>query len=581
MKVLFKKIWRILGEDQRKGSFIFLLLIFFTTFFELLSISAVIPVVGVFFTQDNQSLNFFNYDLSYLFDYYSRYTLIAISASFFVIVFLIKSLILTIVSKLESKFIFEIQNDISKRIFGNILKEDLIFVNKKNSSEFLSILKEEVSLFGNALIFYIQLFFDLFLIFSILVFLIFLYPSITFIILLVLTIFGIIFYNLVNKKIIQLGIDNTIAQSETNKKILEAISLIKEIKIYNKFDFFKKRYDIFNDKRHEIAEKIYFFQKLPKYWFEFAAIFVFSLIFFIIATSDRNMVEVTVLLSVYAVSSIKLAPSVNKVIVSIQGIKFSNSSINLLDNLLFLRTNTILDKKLKDKKHIKKIDSFLEIRNLTFRYDKRLILDNLNLKISKGSIIGIKGLTGSGKSTLCNILLGLIDSYDGSIEVDGENIKDNLEHWQDLISYVPQSIYLTDETIEQNILFGEKFDSNKSENYKNIVKALKLDDIKHHKIYSSDKNKEITLGDRGASISGGQAQRIALARALYKNREFIILDEFTNGLDKDTEKKILDFITMFKNNKTIIIISHKDSTLNICNEVYLLDNAQLKKTSSV
>ena len=109
------------------------------------------------------------------------------------------------------------------------------------------------------------------------------------------------------------------------------------------------------------------------------------------------MVEVTVLLSVYAVSSIKLAPSVNKVIVSIQGIKFSNSSINLLDNLLFLRTKTILDKKLKDKKHIKKIDSFLEIRNLTFRYDKRLILDNLNLKISKGSIIGIKGLTGSGK----------------------------------------------------------------------------------------------------------------------------------------------------------------------------------------
>ena len=336
-------------------------MIFLTTFFELLSISAVIPVVGVFFTQDNQSLNFFNYDLSYLFDYYSRYTLIAISASFFVIVFLIKSLILTIVSKLESKFIFEIQNDISKRIFGNILKEDLIFVNKKTARIPLDI-KEKVSLFGNALIFYIQLFFDLFLIFSILVFLIFLYPSITFIILLVLTIFGIIFYNLVNKKIIQLGIDNTIAQSETNKKILEAISLIKEIKIYNKFDFFKKRYDIFNDKRHEIAEKIYFFQKLPKYWFEFAAIFVFSLIFFIIATSDRNMVEVTVLLSVYAVSSIKLAPSVNKVIVSIQGIKFSNSSINLLDNLLFLRTKTILDKKLKDKKHIKKIDSFLEIR---------------------------------------------------------------------------------------------------------------------------------------------------------------------------------------------------------------------------
>ncbi len=580
MRVLLKKIWRILDKDQRKGSYVFLLLIFLTTFFELLSISAVIPVVGIFFTQDNQSLNFFNYDLSYLFDYYSRYTLIAISAGLFVIIFLIKSLILTIVSKLESKFIFEIQNDISKRIFENILQEDLIFINKKNSSEFLSILKEEVSLFGNALIFYIQLFFDLFLIFSILVFLIFLYPSITFIILLVLTIFGIIFYNLVNKKIIQLGMDNTIAQSETNKKILEAISLIKEIKIYNKFDFFKKRYDVFNDKRHEIAEKIYFFQKLPKYWFEFAAIFVFSLIFFIIATSDRNMVEVTVLLSVYAVSSIKLAPSVNKVIVSIQGIKFSNSSINLLDNLLFLRTKTILDKKLKDKNHIKKIDSFLEIRNLTFRYDKRLILDNLNLKISKGSIIGIKGLTGSGKSTFCNILLGLIDSYDGSIEVDGENIKDNLENWQDLISYVPQSIYLTDETIEQNILFGEKFDSNKSENYKNIIKALNLDDIKHHKIYSSDKNNEITLGDRGASISGGQAQRIALARALYKNREFIILDEFTNGLDKDTEKKILNFITKFKNNKTIIIISHKDSTLNICNEVYLLDNAQLKKTSS-
>ena len=579
MKILFKKIWRILGEDQRKGSYIFLFLIFITTFLELLSISAVIPLVGIFFTQNNQSLNFFNYDFSFLFNEYSRSNLIIISASFLVIIFLIKSLIMTLVSKLESKFIFKIQNDISKRIFRNILEKDLLFINKKNSSEFLSILKEEVSLFGNALAYYIQLFFDLFLIFSILIFLIFLYPSITLIILLLLSIFVTIFYNLVNKKIIKLGIDNTVAQSETNKKIIEALSLIKEIKIYNKLNFFKERYDIYNDKRHEISEKIYFYQKIPKYWFEFAAIFVFSIIFFIIASSDSNMVEVTVLLSVYAVSSVKLAPCVNKLITSIQSIKFSNNSINLIDNLLFLRTKAS-ENQLKNIKKIQKINNSIEVKDLTFRYDKRLILDNLNLKITKGSIIGIKGLTGSGKSTLCNILLGLIDNYKGSIEVDGEDIKNNLRLWQNLVSYVPQNVYLTDETIEKNILFGDKLEGDKIENYKNIVKALQLEDIKHHKTSSSGKTTEITLGDRGATISGGQAQRIALARALHKNKEFIILDEFTNGLDKKTEQQILHFIKMLKGKKTIIIISHKNLTLEICNEVYLLDNAQLKKITN-
>ena len=569
-----------MSEDQRKGSYIFLLLIFLTTFLELLSISAVIPVVGIFFTQDNQSFQFLNYDFTFLFNEYSRSTLIGISAIFLATLFLIKSTIMTFVSKLESKFIFKIQNDISKRIFGNILEKDLIFINKKNSSEFLSMLKEEVSLFGSALAYYIQLFFELFLIFSILVFLIFLYPYITLIILILLIVFVTVFYILVNKKVIKLGTDNTIAQSETNKKILEAISLIKEIKIYNKLNFFKKRYDIFNDKRHFISEKIYFYQKIPKYWFEFVAIFVFSVIFFIIASSNRNIVELSVLLSVYAVSSVKLAPSVNRVIVSIQSIKFSNSSINLLDNLLFLRTKTIPENQTKDKEKIKKIKNFLEVKDLTFRYDKRLILDNLNLKITKGSIIGIKGSTGSGKSTFCDILLGLIDNYEGSIEVDGKNIKNDLKLWRDLVSYVPQRVYLTDETIEKNILFGDKLDGNKIENYKNIVKALKLDDIKHHKTYSSDETTESTLGDRGVSISGGQAQRIALARALHKNKEFIILDEFTNGLDKKTEQQILHFIEMLKGKKTIIIISHNNSTLSICNEVYLLDNAQLKKITN-
>ena len=223
---------------------------------------------------------------------------------------------------------------------------------------------------------------------------------------------------------------------------------------------------------------------------------------------------------------------------------------------------------------VKKIDNFqnnLEFKKVSFSYkdNNKLVLENLNLKINKGEFIGIIGASGSGKTTLINLITGLLKPTSGEIYFDNNNIK-NLSI-NSLISYVPQDIFLLDETIDKNIAFG--IEQNKID-YKKIENTVR--DINIDKIYNKWINKKNTLGDFGGKLSGGQKQRIGIARAMYKDSPILLLDESTSSLDKKSEDKFIEQINKIRGKKTIIIVSHRDNALKFCEKIYKLENKTLR-----
>jgi ABC-type multidrug transport system fused ATPase/permease subunit len=215
----------------------------------------------------------------------------------------------------------------------------------------------------------------------------------------------------------------------------------------------------------------------------------------------------------------------------------------------------------------------IEIKNIKVFYNNpnKTVLNNISLKISKGDCVGIIGKSGAGKSTLLDTLMGLIKPNAGNILVDGKSIYKNLRSWQKLIGYVPQSIYLIDDSIEKNIAFGENEQDINIRNLINCAKDAEIFDL----INNLPKKEKSLVGEKGSKLSGGEKQRIAIARSLYISPEIIIFDEATSSLDAQTEKKIVDSIKKLSKNKTVIIVSHKISSLNICNKIYEMKNGKI------
>tara|TARA_B100001115_G_C15734235_1_gene357832 strand:- start:122 stop:895 length:774 start_codon:yes stop_codon:yes gene_type:complete len=233
-----------------------------------------------------------------------------------------------------------------------------------------------------------------------------------------------------------------------------------------------------------------------------------------------------------------------------------------------------MEKNLKNKNLSDlKFNDLIEIKNLNFSYEEQgnKIIDNLNFKILKGKKIGFIGISGSGKSTILNLIIGLLKPDKGTIEIDGKSIENNLRNWQNLITYIPQEIYLIDDTIKKNIAFGveeKEIDENK------IDMALKYSESKEF-VNNLPKKIDTIVGDKGTRLSGGQKQRIGIARALYNLKDIIVIDEGTSSLDVENEKNIIENIFLLGKNKTLLMISHNHETLKSCDELILIENGTI------
>ena len=292
----------------------------------------------------------------------------------------------------------------------------------------------------------------------------------------------------------------------------------------------------------------------------------FGIIVFIITylvwKYENNISAVLSIISMFVLALYRLMPSVNRIMSSYNQILFYHKSLEIVHNDLMYDSEDLGNQEVSFKENI-------SLDNITFEYEEnKPVLRNINLTIKKGSKVAFVGESGSGKSTLVDIIIGLYKSKSGKMHSDNTNIDDsNIKAWRSKIGYIPQSVYLFDGSVGENVAFGLKYDEVKIDN---ALKKAKIYDF-----LSTKNGRETFVGEGGIMLSGGQKQRIAIARALYINPEILVLDEATSALDDTTEKEIMDEIYAISNDKTLIIIAHRLSTIERCEKVYKIGNGQI------
>lgn len=370
-------------------------------------------------------------------------------------------------------------------------------------------------------------------------------------------------------------------RAENDKVIIkwvnQALYGYKELVLGNKINKFLSKFSSFSSNALKASRNFQILSQMPRFIMEFVIIFILiSIIYYQISFSE-NPSQILVTLGVFAGAAFKLLPSVNRIIYSYQAIQYSTKSCNIIIREFKNFEKYSINKKFEKTKD-KKINfkNEIQLKNISFSYGvtDSQILNNLNLNIRKGEIVGIIGKSGSGKSTLVNIILGLLKPNSGSYLID--NVSSNeysFETRSQLFGYVPQDVYLINDSIKNNIAFGDFDDEFKKEN---LVEAIKLSSLDEYVSSLKDKENSI-VGERGITLSGGQRQRVSIARALYNKPEILIFDEATSSLDVNTENSIINEISKLKNKKTILIITHRESILSICDKVYKLENKILSK----
>jgi ABC-type multidrug transport system fused ATPase/permease subunit len=360
------------------------------------------------------------------------------------------------------------------------------------------------------------------------------------------------------------------------KYLQEGFGAIKDIKIFQRSNELIKTFTT-NNKIINLSEfKHNFVESLPRLWLEWLVVIGFILLILLMMSLGKELLYIVPLLGLFAAAAFRIMPSLTRIMNSIQGILYNRPAVDSIykefDQEGFQNNNN----KTPSKKIF--LTKEIDLKNINFKYSDSgpFILRNINLNIKNGTTIGLIGESGAGKTTLINIILGLMQPTSGSICVDGVDISENVKNWQSQIGYVPQNIYLSDDTIKKNIAFAlpeEKIDNiavNKA------VTNAKLDSL----VNNLSNGLDTKIGEFGDRISGGQKQRIAIARALYAEPKVFILDECTNSLDLKTEKQIIDEVNSLKGKKTIIMISHRLSTLENCDHVYKIDKEGLKLEKS-
>ncbi|MBD1136483.1 ABC transporter ATP-binding protein [Pelagibacterales bacterium SAG-MED49] len=358
--------------------------------------------------------------------------------------------------------------------------------------------------------------------------------------------------------------------------VSEAFGGIKEIKLGGLEKFYTERFSqsakIFSQR--QVTARL--FKVLPRYVLETIAFGGVLLVILLLMSQKGSFQNALPFIAVYIFAGYRLLPAFQSIYASINELRFAGPSLdNLFDEFQKLKALN-LDK----RKDILRLNKTINLKNISFNYPNtsKLALKNINLIIPAKTSIGLIGATGSGKTTLVDIILGLLEVKEGILEIDDQIItNENLRTWQNNIGYVPQNIYLADDTVAANIAFGvkpEDIDQNA------IEQAAKNANIHNFVINELPKKYQTTVGERGVRLSGGQHQRIGIARALYHNPQVLIFDEATSALDNQTEKVIMETVYKLSKDITVILIAHRLSTLKNCESIFLLDKGQLKEQGS-
>ena len=542
--------------------------IILTSLIEVLSIGIFLPLVSILMEGD---LSFFGLTIENYLNSYDQSTMLIFVCTLVIGIFIFKNIYLYLYNYCLSRYSRNIQQRISCDLFKTYLYEQNSVLNEKNIGTLMRNINA-AGIVGLYLMSILVLVIEIAIILIVMIFLLKVNFVITSIVSLMFLSSILTLFFLTKKKLFQFNYLKEKYLSIVNQHTIQSFSLIKVIKIFNKEKLISKIFENSNFEMLNNNFKSEVILHVPKLLIETLVVSSLCIIIIYMIWSGSGSKDIVPLITLYAASAVRLMPSATRIIASLQRLKTFLPSLKIIS--AEYKANQIIDEKVNGDNFI---FSRLEFKNVDFGFDnKKLIFKDLNIKIKKGQIVGIFGDSGAGKSTFANLISGLFFPTKGEI-IYNDNITNNLnKNLSPIIGYVPQQTTLFDDTIWNNITFFEnKKDDQSIKKFEIAVKQSKLKDY----INSLPEKEDTKIGEGLSKISGGQAQRIGIARALFIKSDFLIFDESTSSLDSENEKKILDTIYSLKNLKTIIIISHKHELLSKCDKIYQIDSNGIHQKS--
>lgn len=540
---MFKEIYKTLKREERIRLISISFFTLISLFLEIFGITLIIPISKLIFDPEFYGQLINDYSNLPVIQNVGREKLIIFITTLFFLTIFFKTIFFSILSYKKFSFINDLIKNRTIELYDVYLNQNITFFKETHSASLVKNLINEMlvlsALFNSTIILFSELIFTLLIVFALCVFNL---PIFIFLLGYSLIIF-LTFKKIFKNRIQNWGYERQALQADITKDFMESFGAIKELIVYNKTDLFKSKTKSTIENKKNLDTKFATVNDVPKYFLELAAFLGFLIIY--ISFYFFGIEKKEIVISIIFISAIifKALPSISRIITSIQQIRFCFPA-NALINDEINRKN---DVKLFDDEEII-FEKSIKLKNLSFSFEENKILNNLSIEIKKGEKALIIGKSGKGKSTLIDIIAGFYQNFEGDFLIDNLPVK-NIINWRKKIGYLSQSFFILDDSIKNNIILN---DESNEERLIEIIKICQLTEL----INSKKEGLNTLIGERGSLLSGGEKQRIGLARALYRNPEILILDEPTSSLDDNTAEDFIKSILKLDKNYTIIMVTH-------------------------
>ncbi len=577
MKNIIKKILKLLTRRERKRLYLLFVAMTISALIEVAGIASIIPFLSLItdptIIERNSILNWLYTVLGF-----QNYDNFLIFSGIVVLLFLIISNLVILFTMWGTTRFINLRNfTISKRLLSKYLYQPYVFFLNKNTTELGKNILTEVEKFTIGIMMpsmrlvsrgVVALFIFTLLIIA--------EPLLSLVVVVVLGGVYILIYRIIKRRLSNIGKRYYKSNTERFKSVNEAFGSIKPLKLGGSEDFFIKNYSkpAYNRARNDATYQVV--SEIPRYIIEIIAIGgMVSVVLYLLA-SGREFQSTLPTIGLFAFAAYRIMPALQSVFVSITTIRFYIPTLEGLCNDMYsFRNETKTKYNVKEKISSLRMQKELKLKRITFYYPgtSTPVVDNLDLTININTSVAFIGKTGAGKTTIADIILGLLRPNSGSILVDGIKInEDNLHGWQKNLGYIPQNIYLQDDSVARNIAFGISDDKINMNMVKSAAKIANIHDFVQKELSNSY---QTIVGENGVRLSGGQRQRIGIARALYHDPMMLVLDEATSALDGSTEKEVFEAIDNISETKTLIIIAHRLTTIKRCDVIYILKDGKI------
>lgn len=557
-----KKLNQLLEPREKRKLIPLLLLTTAGAFFEMLGVSMVVPLVTAIMNPEILTTNALIAPLCRIFGITEHREFIIFCIVAMILVFIIKDLFLVFEHYCRSRFVFHSRFRMQQKTLHAFLKKPYEYYLNARSGEILRVVRTDVQNVYGLLMTFLSLVSESVVSLALIAVILTIDPVMTLLIAGFLAVMVAVIVKVVRPKLQKEGKIYRENLSKAYSWTLQCIQGIKEIKVGGRERFFEQNFEEVGKKQIEAEKRYTVLDSVPKVIIEMGCVCSALLVMLIMILAGREPADLIPAFAAFAMAAVKLMPASNRIINAVNAVAYHGSSIDrLLENL---QKEEAPEGEAENSKVQITLQKEAELSGISYRYpnSNEIIFDGASMKIPVGHSVGIIGTSGAGKTTAVDILLGLLKPEKGCVLSDGVDVSQNMRGWQDLIGYIPQSIFMMDGTVRDNVVFGA--DVSDDEKVWKALREAQLEDF----IRRQPDGLDTQIGERGIRLSGGQRQRIGIARALYEDPELLVFDEATSSLDNETEAAIMESINSLHGKKTMVIIAHRLQTIENCDMVY-------------